>query len=155
MTLKCTVITPHFRYQQRVCEDPYLVQMQIWWYQLKSLTSYCADTVKFTGGQTTRRAGPARDDAQHTDSDFDEWTISIEIIYHTNIFCYKEYIVLHDCVGHRYGNCYHDPETWSAVWKSMNARRNLLLVSEKENANSSDSDCVHLVLNAHNHCHLS
>ena len=32
---------------------------------------------------------------------------------------------------------------------------NLLLVSEKENANSSDSDCVHLVLNAHNHCHLS
>ena len=42
----------HFQYQPRVSQDACLVQ--IWWLQLKSVTSYRADKVKFTDGRTDR-----------------------------------------------------------------------------------------------------
>ena len=50
MTLKVKVNGPYFQYQPRVSQDACLVQ--IWWFQLKSVTSYRADKVKFTDGQT-------------------------------------------------------------------------------------------------------
>ena len=40
----------NFQYQLRVSQDVSLVQ--IWWFQLKSVTSYRADKVKFTDRQT-------------------------------------------------------------------------------------------------------
>ena len=47
MSLKVKVSDPHFQYQQlRLSLDACL--MQIWWIQLKSVTSYHADKVKFT-----------------------------------------------------------------------------------------------------------
>ena len=42
MTLKVKVNDPYFQYQPRVSNDACLVQ--IWWFQLKSVTSYRADT---------------------------------------------------------------------------------------------------------------
>ena len=57
MTLKVKVNDPYLQYQPRVSNDACLVQ--IWWFQLKSGTSYRADKVKFTDrrtdGQTDRR----------------------------------------------------------------------------------------------------
>ena len=53
MALKIKVNDFHFQYQPRVSQDSCLVQ--IWWFQLKSVTSYCVDKVKFTDGQTDRR----------------------------------------------------------------------------------------------------
>ena len=53
MTLKVKVNDPYFQYQPRVSHDAYLVQ--IWWFQLKSVTSYRADKVTFTDRQTDRR----------------------------------------------------------------------------------------------------
>ena len=50
MTLKVMINDLHFRYQMRVSRDACLVQ--IWWLQLKSVTSYRVDKVKFTLGQT-------------------------------------------------------------------------------------------------------
>ena len=50
MNLKVTVNDLHFQYQPRVSQDACLEQ--IWWFQLKSVTSYRADVVKFTDGQT-------------------------------------------------------------------------------------------------------
>ena len=44
---------PPFSYQPRVSQDACLVQ--IWWFQLKSMTNYRADKVKFTDGRTNRR----------------------------------------------------------------------------------------------------
>ena len=56
MTLKFKVNDPYFQYQPRVSHDACLVQ--IWWFQLKSVTSYRADKVNFTDrwtdGQTDR-----------------------------------------------------------------------------------------------------
>ena len=53
MTLKLKVSGPYFQYQLRVCQDSYLVQML--WFQLKSVTSYCADKVYLrTDGQSDR-----------------------------------------------------------------------------------------------------
>ena len=52
MTLKVKVNDPYFLYQLRVSYDACLVQ--IWWSQLKSVTSYCVDKVKFTDRQTDR-----------------------------------------------------------------------------------------------------
>ena len=44
---------PLFQYQPRVSHGACLVQ--IWWFQLKSVTSYRADKVKFMDGQTDGR----------------------------------------------------------------------------------------------------
>ena len=41
MTLKVKVNDPHFQYQLRESQDAYLVQ--IWWFELKSITSYHKD----------------------------------------------------------------------------------------------------------------
>ena len=49
MTLKVKVNDPYFQYQPRVSHDACL---QIWWFQLKYVTSYRADKVKFTHGWT-------------------------------------------------------------------------------------------------------
>ena len=53
MTLKVKVNYPYFRYQLRISHDACLVQ--IWWFQLKSVTSYRADKLKFTDRQTHRQ----------------------------------------------------------------------------------------------------
>ena len=53
MTLKVKVNDPYFQYQPTVSHDACLVQ--IWWFQLKSVTSYRTDKVKFTDGQTDGR----------------------------------------------------------------------------------------------------
>ena len=53
MTLKVKINNIHFQYQLRVSHDACLVQ--IWWFQLKSVTSYCADKVKFMDRQTDGR----------------------------------------------------------------------------------------------------
>ena len=53
MTLKLTVNDPHFQYQPRVYRDACLVQ--IWWFQLKCVTSYRAEKVRFTDGRTDRQ----------------------------------------------------------------------------------------------------
>ena len=45
MNLKVMVNDPYFLYQPRVSHDAYLVQ--IWWFQFKSVMSFCADKVKF------------------------------------------------------------------------------------------------------------
>ena len=50
MTLKIKVNDLHFQYQSRVSQDACLVQ--IWWFQLKSVTNYRADKQKFTEGRT-------------------------------------------------------------------------------------------------------
>ena len=49
MTLKVKVNNPYFQYQPIVSYDAFLVQ--IWWLQLKSVTSYHADKVKFMDGR--------------------------------------------------------------------------------------------------------
>ena len=53
ITLKVKINDPYFQYQPRVSHDACLVQ--IWWFKLESVTSYHADKVKFTDGQTDRR----------------------------------------------------------------------------------------------------
>ena len=53
MTFKIEVNDLHFQNQPRVPHDAWL--MQIWWFQLKSVTSYRPDKVKFTGRRTGRR----------------------------------------------------------------------------------------------------
>ena len=45
MTLKVKVNAFHFHYQLRESQDAYLVQ--IWWFWLKSVKSYCLDKLKF------------------------------------------------------------------------------------------------------------
>ena len=52
MTLKFKVYDLHIQYQLRVSQDAYL--MQIWWFQLKFVTSYRVDKIKFTDGRTDR-----------------------------------------------------------------------------------------------------
>ena len=62
MTSKIKVTDdPHFQYQLRVSHDAWLVQ--IWWFGLKSLTSYRADKVKFTDGQTDGRTDTYNDNS--------------------------------------------------------------------------------------------
>ena len=41
MTLKVRINDPHFQYYWRESQDAYLVQ--IWWFYLKAVTSYCMD----------------------------------------------------------------------------------------------------------------
>ena len=53
MTLKVQVNDLHFQYQPRVSQDTCLEQ--IWWFQIKPVTSYRADKVKFTDGRTDRQ----------------------------------------------------------------------------------------------------
>ena len=53
MTLKVKVNDHYFQYQPRVSQDACLEQ--IWWFQLKPVTSYRVDKVKFTEGRTDRR----------------------------------------------------------------------------------------------------
>ena len=55
MILKAKVNDFYFQYQPRVSHNACLEQ--IWWFQLKPLTSYRADKVKFTDGRTDRRTG--------------------------------------------------------------------------------------------------
>ena len=50
MTLKVKVDELRFQYQLRVSQDACL--LQIWWFQLKSVTSYLADKQKFTASRT-------------------------------------------------------------------------------------------------------
>ena len=50
----------HFQYQPRVSQDACLVQ--IWWFQLKSVTSYHTDKVKLLDRQTGRRTDAGNDD---------------------------------------------------------------------------------------------
>ena len=51
MTLKVKVNDPYFQYQPRVSHDACLVQ--IWWSQLKYVTSYRADKLSLrTDGRT-------------------------------------------------------------------------------------------------------
>ena len=45
MTLKVMVNDPHFQYQLRESQDAY--SMKIWWFLLKSITSYCMDKPNF------------------------------------------------------------------------------------------------------------
>ena len=55
MTLKIKANDPHVSYQLWVSQHACLVQ--IWWLQLKSVTSYCAENFKFTERWTNRRTG--------------------------------------------------------------------------------------------------
>ena len=50
ITLKVKVNDLYFLYQPRVSQDACLEQ--IWWFQLKCVTSYRVDKVKFTDGRT-------------------------------------------------------------------------------------------------------
>ena len=59
MTLKVKVNDLHFQYQLRVSHDAFLVQ--IWWFQLKFVTSYPADKVKFTDIRTDWRTDTGKD----------------------------------------------------------------------------------------------
>ena len=59
MTLKVKVNDLHFQYQLRVSQNACLVQ--IWWFQLKFVTSYHADKVKFTDGQTDGQTDTCND----------------------------------------------------------------------------------------------
>ena len=45
MTLKIKINDPYFQYQTRISQDARLVQ--IWWFQPKSVMSYCADKPNF------------------------------------------------------------------------------------------------------------
>ena len=53
ITLKVNVNDTYIQYQPRVSHDACLVQ--IWWFQLKSVTGYRADNVKFTDRETDGR----------------------------------------------------------------------------------------------------
>ena len=59
MTSNVKVNDPYFQDQPRVSHDAFLVQ--IWWFQLKSVTSYRADKVKFTDGHTNGRTDAGND----------------------------------------------------------------------------------------------
>ena len=59
MTLKGKVNDLHFQYQLRVSHDACLAQ--IWWFQLKSVMSYCADKVKFTDTRMDGRTDAGND----------------------------------------------------------------------------------------------
>ena len=59
MTLEVKVDDLHFQYQPRVSQDASLVQ--IVWFQLKPVTSYRADKVKFTDEQTDRQTDRGTD----------------------------------------------------------------------------------------------
>ena len=65
MTWKVKVNDPYFQYQLKVSPNACLVQ--IWWFQLKSVTSYRADKVKFTDRQDGQTDG-------RTDGGTDRWT---------------------------------------------------------------------------------
>ena len=52
-------MTPYFQYEPRVSLDACLVQ--IWCFKLKSATSYSADKVKITDGQTDGRTDVGND----------------------------------------------------------------------------------------------
>ena len=56
--LKVKVNDSYFQYQPRVSH--YACLVQIWWFQLKSVTSDRADNVKFTDGRTDRRTDGRR-----------------------------------------------------------------------------------------------
>ena len=53
MTLKVKFNYPYFQYQPTVSHDACLGQ--IWWFQLKYVTSYRVDKVKFTDSETDGR----------------------------------------------------------------------------------------------------
>ena len=65
MTLKVKVSDLHFQYQPRVSQDDACF-MQVWWFQLKSVTSYRADNKKFTDGQTDGRTDRRTDTGNDT-----------------------------------------------------------------------------------------
>ena len=53
ITWKVIANDPHFQYQSGVSHNVCLVQ--IWWFQLKSVTSYRVDKAKFMDGRTDRQ----------------------------------------------------------------------------------------------------
>ena len=55
---------PNFQYQLRVSQDAYLVQ--ICWFKLKSVTSYCVDKVRFVDGQTDGQTDAGNDNTPST-----------------------------------------------------------------------------------------
>ena len=59
MTLKVKANDPHIQYQPKISQ--YACLMQIWWFQLKPVTSYRADNVKFTDRRTDRQIGVCND----------------------------------------------------------------------------------------------
>ena len=59
MTLKVKVNYLNFQHQPRVSQDAYLGL--IWWFQLKSVTSYLVDKLKFTDGRTGGRTDAGDD----------------------------------------------------------------------------------------------
>ena len=58
MTLKIKVNYLYFQYQPQVSQDAGLVQ--IWWFQIQSVTNYCMDKIKFRDGQMDRQTGGRR-----------------------------------------------------------------------------------------------
>ena len=64
MTLKVMVNHLCFQYQLSVSQDACLVQ--IWWFQLKSVTSYLADKVKFTDRRVDGRRDTGNDKTTST-----------------------------------------------------------------------------------------
>ena len=102
MTLKVKVNDLHFHYQPRVSQDACLVQ--IWWFQLKFLTSYRADKVKFTDrrtdGQTQTTTIPLRPDRPWGNKSLlkqmiTQFTNTVETLYST-IYYSKYFIELNN-----------------------------------------------------------
>ena len=79
MTLRVKVNDPYFQYQPRVPHDACLVQ--IWWFQLKSVTSYRADKVKFTDGRTVGQTD-RRTDAGNDNTPFGLKGHGVKINFH-------------------------------------------------------------------------
>ena len=63
MSLKFKVNDRHFLYQPRLSQDATVVQ--IWWFNLKSLSSYHVDNVKFTDRQMDGRTDRCRQQQYH------------------------------------------------------------------------------------------
>ena len=61
MTLKVKANDLHFQYQPRVSQDACLVQIR--WFQLKFVMSYCADKEKFTDRRVDRRTDTGNDNS--------------------------------------------------------------------------------------------
>ena len=80
MTFKVKINDLHFQYQLRVSQDACLVQ--IWGFQLKSVTSYHVDKQKFTDGRTDRRTDAGNDNTPSAwKANGGKWYASFEL-YH-------------------------------------------------------------------------
>ena len=83
MTLKVNVDNPYFQYQPRVSHDACVVQ--IWWIQLKYVTSYLADKVKSTDGQMDRRTDAGNDNTLRPESQGIKFVV-LEFNFYWNMF---------------------------------------------------------------------